>query len=60
MPKNWLKKGQSFEFGGQRIVVKDNHFLIRVAKQRGNLPAGRIFLCWIDYKTHKLSVVTYD
>jgi len=57
MPKTTNQVGTRIEKGSISLPVTDNLMLIRVAKQRGNLPAGQIFPCYIDYKKHSIGVM---
>ena len=49
MPARTKMIGDTIEMYGKRIKVEENMLFVRVAKQRGGLPAGRIFPCRIDY-----------
>jgi len=50
MPKQTHAVGETIMFsGGRSFVVEENHLWVRVAKQRGRLPAGKVFKCAIDF-----------
>jgi hypothetical protein len=49
--------GTPISAGNVNFTVKENQMLIKVTKQRGNLPAGRIFMTEINYSTGDITVV---
>jgi len=51
MPKTTHQVGERIEKGKISFVVEDNLVLIKVAKQRGRLPAGKTFFNRIDFNT---------
>lgn len=59
MPKTTNTVGSLVEKGVIKFYVEEDQMLIKVAKQRGNLPAGRIFMTKIDYTDRSFSVVPF-
>lgn len=51
MPKQTSTVGARIEKGDLSFVVEENQLLIKVAKQRGGLPAGKIFANRINFAT---------
>jgi hypothetical protein len=50
MPKQTHAVGETIIYGGgNSLAVLENTLWIRVAKQRGRLPAGKVFKCSIDF-----------
>ncbi len=56
MPKTTSPVGTTIEKGNFAFTVAENHLMIKVAKQRGRLPAGRAWLCEIDFATNAVKV----
>jgi hypothetical protein len=55
MPKQANRVGDTVRYGqDMSFVVQENQLWIRVAKQRGRLPAGNVFPCLIDYSTNDI------
>jgi hypothetical protein len=54
MPKQTHTVGETVFYAGgtKSFVVQENALWIRVAKQRGRLPAGYVFKCTIDYDSN--------
>lgn len=57
----WLVKttktpDDTVEFGGKEIKVSENLMFGRVCKQRGRLPAGRIFPLFVDYARNQIAM----
>lgn len=53
MPKQTHAVGEDIIYsGGRSFTVFENNLWIRVAKQRGRLPAGKVFKCLIDFDTN--------
>lgn len=57
MPKQTHSVGQQIEHKNLCFTVEENMLWVRVCKQRGGLPAGRVFPCRIDFTSN---VVTPD
>lgn len=49
MPARTKLIGDSFEMGGKRLKVEEDMLFVQVAKQRGGLPAGRVFPCRVNF-----------
>lgn len=50
MPKQTHAVGETIMFsGGRSFTVEENQLWVRVAKQRGRLPAGKVFKCEIGF-----------
>jgi hypothetical protein len=49
LPARTYPIGTKLKVGQEEILVTDNLLFIKVNKQRGGLPAGRIFICEIDF-----------
>ena len=54
LPARTYPIGTKLRVGQEDIIVTDNLLFIKVNKQRGGLPAGRIFICEIDFKTNNI------
>lgn len=54
MPKMTHTIGDSLKHGKMRFEVKENTLFLRVVKQRGGLPSGRIWQLEIDYKAQEI------
>jgi hypothetical protein len=53
MPKQTHTVGETIMYSsGKSFIVEENALWIRVAKQRGRLPSGKVFKCDIDYETN--------
>jgi hypothetical protein len=55
----WLPKmdypiGSPFKLGSREFETEENLLFLRVAKQRGGYPSGRIWACRIDYDTNTI------
>lgn len=57
MPKQTHQIGQRLTYAGKEFTVAEDMIWIRVLKQRGGLPSGKIWPCEIDYKANTLKVV---
>lgn len=55
MPKMTNDIGDSLNVGSQNFLCADNQIVIKVAKQRGGLPSGKMWLCGIDFKTNNIA-----
>jgi hypothetical protein len=51
MPKMTSPVGTEIDHGGFSFNVAENTLFIKVAKQRGGLPSGQIFPCFINFET---------
>jgi len=49
MPKMNLSPGEMMERNDFAFPVEENHMIVQVGKQRGNLPAGQWWLCTVDF-----------
>jgi hypothetical protein len=49
LPKMHYLPGSEIRVGDSRVVVNENTLLLKVAKQRGGFPSGRVWICQIDY-----------
>lgn len=57
MPKmNW-PVGSSLEHKDIRYTVTDNLIWVKVGKQRGRLPSGKVWPCAIDFRTNQIKRV---
>lgn len=52
LPSRSYPIGTKLKIGQDDILVTDNLLFIKVNKQRGGLPAGRVFICEIDFRTN--------
>ncbi len=55
MPKTTFPVGESFEYRSRQFIVRENSLWIKVAKQRGRLPAGRVWPCVIDFNSNVIA-----
>lgn len=53
MPKTTYPVGFEFAYGSRTIKVTDDMAFLKVNKQRGGLPAGRVYELRADYRTHE-------
>lgn len=58
MPKTTHTMGETLTHKGLSFEVEDNLLFFKVNKQRGGLPAGKIWKLLIDYKTNRFREVT--
>lgn len=49
--------GTKLKIGRNEITVTEDLFFIKVIKQRGRLPAGRVYICKIDFITNSITVM---
>jgi hypothetical protein len=57
MPKQSWPVGKEVSLGkGSTIRVEEDMLFVRVAKQRPNLPSGRMWLCRVDFKRNEIRV----
>lgn len=52
MPKNTYPVGKLIESGKIVFTVAEHQLWIKVNKQRGGLPAGKLFPCRVDFRTN--------
>lgn len=57
MPKMTHVIGQTIQAGDRVIAVKENQVFLKVNKQRGGLPSGRIWELAINYEKHEYADV---
>ena len=55
MPKQTSPIGSSIEHGNYSFMVEENILFIKVAKQRGRLPAGRTYKCRINFQDNLIA-----
>jgi len=41
-------------FGSTKLVVEEDMLFLRVLKQRGRLPSGRVWICKVNYETEEI------
>ncbi len=54
MPKMTHRLGQELKVGDKTIYVGENDLFVRVGKQRGGLPSGRMFHMLIDFQKNEI------
>lgn len=57
MPKQTHAVGTLISHKGIEFVVSENLLWVKVAKQRGGLPAGQSFKCEINYRKNEVEVI---
>lgn len=55
MPKQTHPVGTTINFGADWFRVEENQLWIKVAKQRGGLPSGKVWRCIIDFRTNTIA-----
>ena len=55
MPKQTHSLGTNITAGNINFTVAENQLWVKIAKQRGGLPSGRIFPCRIDFRTNTIA-----
>jgi len=55
--KHGSKIGQSVKHGDMSYVVRENLLFVKVAKQRGRLPAGKVWPCIIGFQRNKIEAI---
>jgi replicative DNA helicase len=55
LPKQTHALGTRVDYNGISFVIEDNLFFIKVAKQRGGLPSGKLWKCRIDYQKNTIA-----
>lgn len=58
--KHGSKLNQTVKNGDTSYIVRDNLLFIKVTKQRGRLPAGKMWSCLIGYTRNKIEVVKIE
>lgn len=56
MPKSTHSIGQMVSSKDGDFIVEENQIWIKVAKQRGRLPSGKVWRCVIDYQTNTIAL----
>lgn len=56
LPARSYPIGTKLKLGREEIEVYENLLFIKVNKQRGGLPAGRIYISEIDFRTNEISI----
>lgn len=54
LPKQTHPVGTTISHGGVEFVVDENLMFVKVAKQRGGLPAGKTWMCNVDYSKNMI------
>lgn len=60
MPKSTTNVGESIVTKDGSFVVQDNQLWIKVAKQRGRLPSGKVWRCIINYQNNTIALEARD
>jgi len=55
MPAKNVSVGEYVHFAGQEIEVAENMLFVKIAKQRGGLPSGQMWLCRIDFARNEIA-----
>jgi hypothetical protein len=56
LPSRSYPVGTKIKVGTETIEVTENLCFLKVIKQRGGLPAGRVWICDIDFRTNDIAV----
>lgn len=56
LPKNHYLPGTNLNLGTRSLTVTENMMLLKVTKQRGGFPSGRVWVCKIDYERGNIEV----
>lgn len=56
LPKTSYPIGKWVDFGAAGFAIEENMLLIKIGKQRGGMPAGRVYQCRVDYKLNEITV----
>lgn len=56
LPKMHYLPGSQVRLGSSTLTIDENTLFIKVAKQRGSLPSGRVWICKIDYEHGTVAV----
>ena len=56
MPKNTHSQGEALRHKDLTFTVRENLMFVRALKQRGRLPSGRVWPCYIDFATGRILV----
>ena len=54
LPKQTHPVGKTINFGSTKLVVEEDMLFLRVLKQRGRLPSGRVWICKVNYETEEI------
>ena len=57
MPKQTHQVGQRLTYAGKEYEVNENMMWVKVLKQRGGLPSGKMWPCEINFKTNEIKVM---
>lgn len=60
MPKQTHGINTNMKFAGEEYLALENLLWVKIAKQRGRLPAGRVWPCFIDYIKNDIDVSDLD
>lgn len=60
LPARSYPVGTLLSLGSEQIKVTEDLFFIKVNKQRGGLPAGRTFICTINYRDNSITPKRFD
>ncbi len=55
MPKVTYQPGTTIKIGGDSFTVEENMLFVKITKQRGGLPAGKTWLCRIDFSRNEIA-----
>lgn len=58
--KHGGKINKTVKAGDTSYIVRDNLLFVKIAKQRGRLPAGRTWPCVINYQRNKIAAVAIE
>lgn len=56
MPKVTHNVGTTIEINDQKLIVTEDMLFIKINKQRGGLPAGKSWICSIDFSQNEITV----
>jgi len=56
LPKNNYLPGAQLRLGDRSLTVTEDMLLLKVTKQRGGFPSGRVWICKIDYERGTIRV----
>ncbi|MCB1899607.1 MAG: hypothetical protein KDH16_09965 [Rhodocyclaceae bacterium] len=57
MPKQTHQIGQRLAYAGKEYEVTENMMWVKVLKQRGGLPSGRMWPCELDFKSNSIKPI---
>jgi hypothetical protein len=55
MPKQTHLVGETIDYKGRWFKVEENQLFVKIAKQRGGLPAGKVWPCRIDFRHNTIA-----